>query len=561
MAKIIDFRLGSADYHELGVRALSEGRTEKAIGYFKTACGLDDDCASYTALGCAYAEIHALDVSNAVLYVAMSKARSEDEEDGALWQLCSNALEQGDAEAAAYYLCCLGEDDSAVLDAAERSEEPGFRMAKKGDAEFYETQLYYANEALADNDLDGAMRAVEEMGDAPEPYRTPAQRIKTLCLFAKGDFDKVVALAEQMVREDPSLDNKATLATAYSVQERDEETDALLDEIMATEKLPVEIALKVMPMLIARVRDEDVLRAAETVSGSTRFKQFSEMYRAEALWNTGRHKEAVRAMSALNNIYGVYSPAGYYLKLFRDEPSRVPYGHDWPRSATLDFVNKVRGVCESENAAKIRDALAYDVEFNEAMRWVIYHAPDVVACPTLLCISRVTNHTVEKIFRDRLIGLDLTFDAMAIILDHLLGGGTSMQFDIVTQNRFKRVDFVLPRAYRVLPRHLHNAVYRAACDIVYTDETPSVYLERLAGIIDDMVTLQLGGNDIVWKHKNGKKIAMLRSEETMIGVLLARVYADDPDPDEDAMERYDLSERSYYKYKKIFFGDDGDYED
>ena len=76
-----------------------------------------------------------------------------------------------------------------------------------------------------------------------------------------------------------------------------------------------------------------------------------------------------------------------------------------------------------------------------------------------------------------------------------------------------------------------------------------------------MVTLQLGGNDIVWKHKNGKKIAMLRSEETMIGVLLARVYADDPDPDEDAMERYDLSERSYYKYKKIFFGDDGDYED
>ena len=102
MAKIIDFRLGSADYHELGVRALSEGRTEKAIGYFKTACGMDDDCASYTALGCAYAEIHALDVSNAVLYVAMSKARSEDEEDGALWQLCSNALEQGDAEAAAY---------------------------------------------------------------------------------------------------------------------------------------------------------------------------------------------------------------------------------------------------------------------------------------------------------------------------------------------------------------------------------------------------------------------------------------------------------------------------
>ncbi len=561
MAKIIDFKLGSADYHELGVRALSEGKAEKAIGYFKTACGLDDDCASYTALGCAFAELRALDVSNAVLYVAMSKARSEDEEDGALWQLCSNALEQGDAEAAAYYLCCLGEDDSAVFAAADSEGEPKFRMAKKADAEFYETQLYYANEALADNDLEGAMRAVDEMGDAPEPYRTTAQRIKTLCLFAKGDFDKVVALAEQMVKEDPSLDNKATLATAYSVQERDEETDALLDEIMATEKLPVEIALKVMPMLIARVRDADVLRAAETVSGNSRFKQFSEMYRSEALWNLGRKTEAVRAMTALNNIYGVYCPAGYYLKLFRDEPSRVPYGHDWPRAATLEFVNKVRSVCVTEEASAIRDALAYDVQFNEALRWVLYHAPDAVACPTLLCVSRVTNRTVEKLFRDRLIGLDLSFDAMAIILDHLLGGGTSMEFDIVTQNRFKRVDFVLPRTYRVLPKHLHNAVYRAACDIVYTDETPGVYLERLAGIIDELAGFKLGGRDIAWKTKNGKKIAMLRSEETMIGVLLARVYADDPDPDEDAMERYGLNERSYYKYKKIFFGDDGDYED
>ena len=49
---------------------------------------------------------------------------------------------------------------------------------------------------------------------------------------------------------------------------------------------------------------------------------------------------------------------------------------------------------------------------------------------------------------------------------------------------------------------------------------------------------------------------MLRSEETMVGVLLARVYFDDPDPDEDAMERYELSPRTFYKYRAIFFGDD-----
>ena len=42
----------------------------------------------------------------------------------------------------------------------------------------------------------------------------------------------------------------------------------------------------------------------------------------------------------------------------------------------------------------------------------------------------------------------------------------------------------------------------------------------------------------------------------MVGVLLSEVYFDDPDPDEDAMDRYGLNERTFRKYKKIFFGDD-----
>ena len=555
MAKIIDFKLGAADYEELGSRALAEGNAEKAIGYFKTACGIKGDCASYTALGCAYADIHAVDVSNAVLYIAMSKARFEDEETPALWQLCSNALEQGDAEAAAYYLRYLGEDDSAVMAAAEEERAPKFRVAKKADAEYCEAQLYHANQALSENDLDSAMRCVEALENAPEPYRGTAQRIKTLCLFAKGDFDRVVALAEQMVKEDPSLDNKATLATAYSVQERDEETDALLDEIMATEKLPVEIAIKVMPMLIARIRDEDVLRAADVVSGSTRFKQFSEMYRGEALWNLGRRKEAARVMGTLNNIYGHYSPAGYYLKLFAEEPNRVPYGHEWPRAATLDYVNKVRDVCITRDWRKIRDALTYDAEFNEAVRWVLYNAPDTVACPTLLSLAEAGSLQVEKLFRERLIGLDLTFDQMAIILEHFTHVMSLAPFNVVTQNRFKPVELVLPVSYGDLPKHMHSAVFRALCDIIYTDEDPITYLERLAEVVDSLTEKRPSG-EYHLAGKRGRRIALLRNEEAIIAVLLARVYIDDPDPDEDAMARYDISEKTYYKYKKVFFGEE-----
>ena len=410
MAQRIEFRLDSSDYSELGSKALSRGEVEKAIGYFKTACGIADDSASYTALGCAYAEIHALELSNAVLYTAMTKAKTEDDETPALWQLCSNALEEGDAEAAAYYLRYLGEDDSAVLAAADGRETPRVRMAKKPAVEFYETQLYYANEALADNDLDGALRCVREMGDAPEPYKSTAQKIEALCLFAKGDFDRVVALAEEMVKKDPSPDNKATLATAYSVQEGRGD-GRLLDEIMAAEKLPVELALKVFPSL-SRGAGRRRAAGGGTVSGSTRFKQFSEMYRAEALWNranTARHP----AMGAEQHLRRF--SRGYYSSS-SGGAERVPYGHEWPHGATLEFVNKVKK-CARRGRGKIRSALAYDADFNEALRWVLSCARfRGVSHP--LCLSCVATAGGKDIPREA-HRVDLTFDAMEIILDYL----------------------------------------------------------------------------------------------------------------------------------------------
>lgn len=566
MAKQIEFRLDGTDYIELGTNALSRGEHEKAVGYFKTACKLADDSASYTALGCAYADMHAIEQSNAALYTAMSRAKTEDDETPALWQLCSNALEEGDTDAAAYYLRYLGEDDSALLAAADSDGKPMFRMAKKAENEFFESRLYYVNEALAENDTTAALKHLEDLERAcgeegiPEQYRDIVHKMKSLCLFAKGDFDKVVALSEQMVREDPSLDNKATLATAYSVQERDEEADAVLDEIMAAD-IGAETAVKVLPILVAKQRDEDILRAAEIIgSRSSHFKPFSEMYRSEALYNLGKRKEAMRVMGVLANIFGQLSPPGYYMKLYRTEPEKVPYGHEWPHIATVEYVDRVKRVCGTDDLRKLCDALAYDADFNEAVRWVLWYAPDFVACPTLMALSRVRKRSVEKLFRERLIGADLSFDAMEIILDYLLGGGISMEFDIVTQNRFKPVDLILPRMFRALPKHLYNAVYRAACDIVYTDEDPSTYLERLATIINDMTSSNADG-ELVWRCRNGRKISLLRSEETMIGVLLARVYFDDPDPDDDAMARYDLNERTYYRYKRIFFGDDESYED
>ena len=101
---------------------------------------------------------------------------------------------------------------------------------------------------------------------------------------------------------------------------------------------------------------------------------------------------------------------------------------------------------------------------------------------------------------------------------------------------------------------LRFAVYHAACDILYTDEDPTTYLERLAEIVDGIAVTD-GDGKLFWTAKEGRRIGRLKNRSAMVAVLLSEVYRDDPDPDEDAMSRYDVDRRTFYKYKKLFFGD------
>ena len=558
MAKRIDFKLDGNDCIELGRSAMSRGEAEKAAAYFKTACGISDTAEAYTELGIAYAKIKMLGISDAVLYIAMSKAESEDDEVEALWQLCSNALERGDPEVAAYYLRYLGEDDSALLSMADEGKEPRFRIAPKPDNAFYEARLLSANEALAYENYDDALEQLRGFEDAPEPYRTAAEKIRTVCFFAKGDTDRVVAISEDMLKREDTLDNKATLATAYCIQERNNDAQALLDDILAEPVIPVEVALKLIPIAVTFNRDADVLRLAEIAGEKwSPVKPFCDMHRSQALYNLGRRKEAERVLNKINSVCWRYYPATYYLKLYQTNPDRVEYSNMLPPAGALSYFNSVKTVLTGDDVGKIRDALAYDADFNDALRWALDFANHGINLGTVICLKKVRCKQVERLFRDKLITPDLGFDVMSEIIDYLLGGGLTARFDIVTQDRFKPVDFVLPRRFHILPERLKSAVYRTACDIVFTDEDPTTYLERLASIINEMTASDASGK-LVWKCRNGKRIGSLRNEETMIGVLLSKVYFDDPDPDEDAMERYDLSPRTFAKYKRIFFGDDDD---
>lgn len=559
MAQRIEFKLNKDDYIELGRRAFEKNDVEEAIGFFKTACRLSGESSAYVELGRAYSKMHALEVSNAILYKAMSLAKNEEEENAVLWQLCSNEMELGDAELASYYLRYLGEEDGAVIETAPAGKsEPRFYVAAKTPDEYYRNSLKRINAAMADNDIDGAMKMLRELEDAPAPYINTVRKMKTLCLFARGDFDRVTVLAEEIAAADPTPDNRATLATAYGIQDRKEEANALLDGLMAEKELPPEVAMKALPLLINYNRDEDILRLTLDISArSGDIWQFSEMYRAEALYNLGRKKEALRVMTRMDNIYGDFSAAAFYVRLFGENPERVPYGHDVPHQMRLDMVNLVKTVLERPPEER-HTALIYDKQFNIAFNWLLYYGPDVLLCPALLYLTELRSRRLEDILRERLIGQDLTFDCMMIILDYLMHGHRRMEVDLVTQGRYKQIDFILPEAYYKLPKRIQRTVYRAACDIVFTDEDPTTYLERLSDVVADIAVLGDDGS-LMWKVKDGRRLTMLRSDAAIVGVLLAEVYYDDPDPEEDAMSRYNIPRRTFYKYKNLFFG--GDDED
>ena len=384
------------------------------------------------------------------------------------------------------------------------SGEGMFKIADKPAVEFCKTMLQRAGEAFADERPDDAIRYLDELGDAPEPYLTMAQRLRTVCLFAKGDLDRVISVCEEIEKKSPDADNKVTLAAAYCFQGRYDDVDRVLDEVLAADDIPEYVTLKLLHLLVERQRDADILQITEKLSRHARLWHASEMFRSEALYNLGKRQEAVRVMKRVDNVFGEFSAAHYYLGIYEGEPEKVPYGCEMPQECQLAIVRGIKQITDGGDVTRLQRALTYDAAFNRDLRWVI---------------------------------------------------GLSVQFDIVAQGRFKNVDFRLPACFRALPKKFKSAVYRTACDIVFTDEDPTYYLDRLCAIVEDLVTADAHGEP-VWKRRSGRKIAKLRSEVTMIGVLLSEVYRDDPDPDEDAMERYELSPRTFYKYRAIFFGDD-----
>jgi hypothetical protein len=198
-------------------------------------------------------------------------------------------------------------------------------------------------------------------------------------------------------------------------------------------------------------------------------------------------------------------------------------------------------------------ALSADAELKELIRWIFEDGNEKLESMLLARLDSVKNKWVEQFYRELLLKSDLSFELMSAIIESLMDNGFILEAEVVAQDRYKKVFICLPEAYYKLPRVLRDAVSNCVCDIIYTDEEPNIYLERLRWLIDSLVTLDENGK-LKFARAQLDKVSRLRSTRTLVGVMLAKVYDDDENPKEVALYRYGLNARTFDKYYRVVFG-------
>ena len=233
----------------------------------------------------------------------------------------------------------------------------------------------------------------------------------------------------------------------------------------------------------------------------------------------------------------------------------LPYVEKIARYKLLDAFLKmspadIAVVLDSED----KDAL----ELKKIIRWAFVDDNEKLKLLIVDRLAMVRCSWAEDFVREQLISADLSFELASRLLFCLMPENRfRFSFDVVAQDRFKSINVTLPRAFFKLPNVLHSAVGYCVSDIVYTDEEPNIYLAELTNIVNSLVTLDDNGK-VKYSRLSGLKIATMKSMRTLVGVLLCKVYEEDgPDMRQVTIERYGLNEKTFDKYYKIIFGDDG----
>lgn len=567
MAQIIGFNLSKEDYFNLADDAFSKGDSEKSIVNLNKALNVDDRFFEASlALATVYSSLGVWDISNATLYKTLSKHPDKDTRDRIFYQLAMNFMDVNQPEVAEYYLQDIADAYDIQMPEGDGNATNGiegsFHVVYPKGEDYYEMLIERAYELVRARKFDDAIALMDEV-DAHSKSKNAANHIVLVCLMMKNDLDSVIANAQKMLAENgDSLAVKCTLATAYLMEEKVQEAYEVLDEILQKDYKSMEDILMILPLLVNMDMHAEVVKYTRRVLESLDLQPNTMIWLSQGLYNLGQRDEARKVMVKVRNIFGEYSPAEYFLDLYKTEPEKVAYSMNLPyvervrRYKVLDTVIKLSPV----DLATVLDNNDDDaMQIKKLIEWAFRDDNENLKFLILDKLALVDCEWADDFIREQLISVDLSFELMSRLLFCLVHEKTNkfcLNFDVVAQDRFKSIRYVLPGAYYKMPNVLRNAVSYCISDIVFTDEEPNVYLAKLTEIVNKIVRLEDGKA----KYTNPRyaKISTMKSMRTLVGVLLAKVYEED-DPLNMRLltiERYSLNTATFDKYYKIVFGEE-----
>ena len=566
MAQIIGFNLSKEDYLNLAETAFKNGETEKSITNLDKALAIDERFVEASlALAGVYASLGAWEISNATLYKALAKHPCADDRDRIFYQLAMNFLDVNLPDVAEYYLRDIADayglqlpEDMGSMDGEPQDE--GFRVVYPKGEDYYEMLISKAYELVRERKLDEAIALMDEI-DPRSKSKAAANHIVLVCLMMKNDIDSVIANAQKMLAEDgDNLAVKCTLATAFLMENKMAESYAVLDQILEKDYTNMEEILMILPILVNMEMHAQVVKYTRRVLEKLDLQPNTMIWLSQALYNLDQKEEARKVMLKVRTIFGEYSPADYFLQLYKQNPDKVAYSMNLPyveKIARYKDLDKFLKMSLFELQLVIFDHDEQSAHMKKLIEWAFADDNENLKLMLVDKLALVNSQWVSDFLRRQLISTDLSFDLMSRLVFCLVQENTvRFKFDVVAQDRFKSIDMVFPNAFHKLGGILHGAVAYCVSDIVYTDEEPNMYLATLTNIVNSIVTLDENGK-LKYSKPAYKRIANMRSVRTLIGVLLCKVYeCDADDMREQTIERYNLNEKTFDKYYKMIFGED-----
>ena len=559
MAEIFKFKVDYEDLIAIADKALGEKDIVKHVDYLRRALSLDPKrTEAPMKLAQTYAALEAYEISNEVIFRALDKGVNEDDRAAFFGQLAINFAELDMPEVAEYYI----RDYSDEFDFSYDDSKPDarrFHLVSSNDDDDFDATIERAYELVRQHRFDDAIALLDGLELSSPTARDAANHVIIICHMLKNDLDAAIEYGERTLEKyGDSLLVGSTLASAYIMNDRQDDARKLLERFTKQVYTRVEDIMLLLPLLVNFGMHEEIADYCRKMLKIKEWQPNLMMWLSIALYNLGQKDEAIKTMRQVYALYGDYFPAKNYLALFARSPEQVEYSTSLPAEDRDEKQRKLRRILSLP--ADLLMTFFLDekdpelAEGREIIEWALKDGIPEVKAMLMSKLGSDPSPQVMEFFRRMLLTADLDCEVFSTMLIALLDRPeVYVRMNVVAEDRYKELRFFKPITYYVAPEPLASALRFAVAEIAFTDEEPSYYIDKLFEIIRDL--LPLDENQMPIETKRLRKIKRLRSVRTAVSVLLGKVYEED-ESREDIIARYDLNATTYDKYCKIFFGDD-----